>query len=126
MTPDRRPTGTPIALPLLMPRSLRGDPTYAAPPAGARLGLALALGALLPLSGALLLPVVAGDTWASGAWRACLLLAAAAAIVAGAILLWRGRGGAPPAETSPAGVAVPAPAPESPEAVAGLMATFSR
>jgi diguanylate cyclase (GGDEF)-like protein len=51
-------------------------------------------------------------------------VAAAAAILAGATLLWRGREGAPAAETAPAGAEVPAP--ESPAAVAGLMASFSR
>jgi diguanylate cyclase (GGDEF)-like protein len=99
-----------------MSRGLSGDPEQAAPPAGARAGLALALGALLPLAAALLLPAD------RAAWRDALLVVAAAAILAGALLLWRARGGPRASDANLAARDAAAGA----EAVSGLMASFTR
>src|SRR5262245_37202358 len=115
MTPDRRPLAAPIAVTHFMPRGLSGDPEQVAPPAGARAGLVLALGALLPLAAALLLPAD------RAALRAALLVLAAAAILAGSLLLWRARGAA-----GAAGPLGPGDAATGGEAVSGLMASFAR
>ncbi len=104
-----------IVVPQLMSRGLSGDPEQAAAPAGARAGLALALCALLPLVGALLLPAD------RAAWRDALLGVAAVAILAGSLLLWRARAGARASGPSLAG-----DAPAGAEAVSGLMASFTR
>ena len=115
MTPDRRPDGAPVDVTHFMPRGLSGDPEQAAPPAGARAGLALALGALLPLAAALLLP---GDR---AAWRDGLLVVAAAATLAGSLLLWRARGARAPRATLVEGDAAAGAEPAS-----ALMASFAR
>jgi len=98
-----------------MSRGLSGDPEQAAPPAGARAGLALALGALLPLAAGLLLPAD------RVAWRDALLVVAAAAILVGSLLLWRARGARASRPSLAAGDAA-----AGAEAVSGLMASFSR
>ena len=98
-----------------MSKGLSGDPEQAAPPAGARAGLALVLGALLPLAAALFLPAD------RVAWRDALVGVAAVAILVGALLLWRARAGARVSGPSLAG-----DAPAGAEAVSGLMASFTR
>ena len=98
-----------------MSRGLSGDPEQAAPPAGARAGLALALGALLPLAAGLLLPAD------RVAWRDAGLVVAAAAILVGSLLLWRARGARASRPSLAAGDAA-----AGAEAVSGLMASFSR